>query len=86
VFTSKVDALVLYMAQLKERIEYEQQQRGELMRTYEQSLNTGVVKLGQEAQDLSQNYLVREISLVVARQLMKQNGGQLDGLPQQQLD
>jgi hypothetical protein len=86
VFTSKVDALVLYMAQLKERIEYEQQQRGELMRTYEQSLNTGVVKLGQEAQDLSQNYLVREISLVVARQLMKQNGGQLEGLPQQQLD
>lgn len=85
-FTSKVDALVLYMAQLKERIEYEQQQRGELMRTYEQSLNTGVVKLGQEAQDLSQNYLVREISLVVARQLMKQNGGQLEGLPQQQLD
>jgi len=86
VFTSKVDALVLYMAQLKERIEYEQQQRGELMRTYEQSLNTGVVKLGQEAQDLSQNHLVREISLVVARQLMKQNGGQLEGLPQQQLD
>ena len=85
-FTSKVDALVLYMAQLKERIEYEQQQRGELMRTYEQSLNTGFVKLGQEAQDLSQNYLVREISLVVARQLMKQNGGQLEGLPQQQLD
>jgi hypothetical protein len=70
VFTSKVDALLLYMAQLEEKIKVEQEAREELTQTYEASLNQGVSRLNTETQVLAENPLVREISLIVARELM----------------
>jgi hypothetical protein len=48
VFTSKVDALLLYMAQLEEKIKIEQEARESLTQTYETSLNHGVSKLNTE--------------------------------------
>ncbi len=47
-FTTKVDALNLYMAQLKQKIEAEQMAREQLAKTYEDSLNQGVTKLNAE--------------------------------------
>ena len=41
-WTSKVDALMLYMAQLEEKIKQEQDERAHLAQIYEQSLNQGV--------------------------------------------
>ncbi len=41
----EVDALKVYMAQLQEKIRIEVQAREELARTYENSLNRGVVQL-----------------------------------------
>lgn len=75
VFTSKVDALLLYMAQLEDKIKVEQEAREQLTRTYETSLNSGVSKLNTETQVLAENPLVREISLIVARELMKNSQG-----------
>lgn len=75
VFTSKVDALLLYMAQLEEKIKVEQEAREELTQTYEASLNQGVSRLNTETQVLAENPLVREISLIVARELMKKSNG-----------
>lgn len=70
-FTSKVDALLLYMAQLEEKIKVEQDAREQLTVTYEASLNQGVNKLNTETQVLAENPLVKEISLLVARELIK---------------
>lgn len=70
-FTSKVDALLLYMAQLEEKIKVEQEAREQLTVTYEASLNQGVNKLNTETQVLAENPLVKEISLLVARELMR---------------
>lgn len=75
VFTSKVDALLLYMAQLEEKIKIEQDARESLTQTYESSLNQGVSRLNTETQVLAENPLVREISLIVARELMKKSSG-----------
>ncbi len=44
-----------------------------MTRTYEASLNTGVNKLNQETEVLAENPLVREISLIVARELLKKS-------------
>lgn len=44
---------MLYIAQLKERIEYEREQRDHLAMTYETSLTKGVQELSQETQILA---------------------------------
>ena len=66
-WTSKVDQLMLYMAQLEDKIKSEVQAREELTQTYEGSLNRGMKTFTQETELLSDNPLVKEISLVVAR-------------------
>lgn len=72
-WTSKVDALMLYMAQLEQKTKQEVYEREQLALIYEQSLNQGVNTLNQETVELSENPLVREISLVVAKQMMSGN-------------
>jgi hypothetical protein len=72
IYSHKVNALTLLMSQLEEKIAQEQQAREDLARTYEQSLNTGVARLNNEAEILAENPLVKEISLLVAKELMKQ--------------
>ena len=49
------------------------QAREELTRTYENSLNRGVVQLNEETRSLSENPLVREISLLVAQELLNKS-------------
>ena len=70
-WSSKVDHLLVYMAQLEEKIKVEQGAREKLTNTYEASLNQGVNKLNTETQLLAEDPLVREISLIVAKELMK---------------
>jgi len=62
----EVDALKLYMAQLQEKIRIEISAREDLTKTYETSLNKGAFQLNEETKSLSENPLVREISLIVA--------------------
>ena len=62
----EVDALKIYMAQLKEKISIEVAAREELAKTYEESLNKGVGQLNEETKQLAENPLVKEISLIVA--------------------
>lgn len=66
-WTSKVDQLMLYMAQMEDKIKSEVKAREMLSVTYEQSLNRGVNKLNYETELLAENSLVQEISLVVAK-------------------
>lgn len=73
-WSSRVDAQMLYMAQLEEKIKAEQESREALAATYERSLNAGVSHLNNETRELAANPLVQEISLLLAKQLM-QNGG-----------
>ena len=63
------------MAQLEDKIKSETEARENLTRVYENSLNQGVSKLNQETQGLAENPLVREISLIVAKELLKQSAG-----------
>jgi hypothetical protein len=53
----------------------EQDAREELAHTYQTSLNQGVSRLNTETQQLAENPLVREISLIVAKELMKKSQG-----------
>lgn len=69
----EVDALKVYMAQLQEKIRIEVQAREDLARTYENSLNRGVVQLNEETRSLAENPLVREISLLVAQELLNKS-------------
>ena len=69
-WTSKVDQLMLYMAQLEDKIKSEVQAREQLTQTYELSLNKGVNKLNNETNLLADNPLINEISIVVAKQLL----------------
>jgi hypothetical protein len=62
----EVEALKVYMAQLQEKIRIEVIAREELTRTYENSLNRGVVQLNEETRSLAENPLIKEISLMVA--------------------
>lgn len=48
IFTSKVDALLLYMAQLEDKIGVEAEAREQLTKTYESSLNVGLHSLQRE--------------------------------------
>ena len=66
----EVEALKLYMAQLQEKIRIEVMAREDLTKTYESSLNRGVVMLNEETRSLAENPLVREISLIVAQELI----------------
>jgi hypothetical protein len=61
------------MAQLEDKIKTEVEARENLTRVYENSLNNGVTKLNDETQMLAENPLVREISLIVAKELLKQS-------------
>ena len=74
-WTSKVDALLLYMAQLEEKIKIETLAREELAKTYEASLNQGVQKLNTETSVLAENPLIKEISLIVAKELLSRSQG-----------
>ncbi len=47
-WSQKVDALLLYMAQLEDKIKTEVEARENLTRVYENSLNNGVNKLNDE--------------------------------------
>jgi hypothetical protein len=69
----EVDALKVYMAQLQEKIRIEVAAREELARTYENSLNRGVVQLNEETRTLAENPLVKEISLLVAQELINKS-------------
>lgn len=62
----EVEALKLYMAQLQEKIRIEVAAREDLAQTYETSLNKGAGQLNEETRTLSENPLVKEISLIVA--------------------
>jgi len=66
-WTCKVDQLMLYMAQLEDKIKTEVQAREHLAINYESSLNKGVTRLNNETGLLADNPLVHEISLVVAK-------------------
>lgn len=72
-WSSKVDQLMLYMAQLEDKIKSEVQAREALTMTYESSLNKGVNVLNNETQLLADNPLVHEISIVVAKQLLQKS-------------
>lgn len=72
-WTSKVDQLMLYMAQLEDKIKSEVQAREQLTVTYQSSLNKGVNKLNQETNLLADNPLVNEISIIVAKQLLSKS-------------
>ena len=65
-YSDKVDWLLLYMAQLEDKISSEQDSQKTLAQQYEQSLNHGVNKFSSETQQLAESPLVREISLLVA--------------------
>ncbi len=73
-YSSKVDSLLLYMAQLEDKIAVEVEARENLARTYEASLNSGVNRLNEETSVLAEDPLVKEISLIVARELMQRGG------------
>jgi hypothetical protein len=49
------------------------QAREELTKTYETSLNRGVVQLNEETRSLAENPLVKEISLLVAQELINKS-------------
>lgn len=72
-WNQKVDALKLYMAQLQEKIRIEVAAREELAMTYEKSLNKGVGQLNEETKTLAENPLVKEISLIVAQELVRKS-------------
>lgn len=60
-WSSKVDALMLYMAQLEDKIKQEQEARQRLAEAYDQSLNMGFNKLNNETRLLSVNPLINEV-------------------------
>ena len=60
-WSTKVDSLLLYMAQLEDKIKMEQDAREVLTHTYDASLNTGFNRLNVETHTLSQNPLIHEV-------------------------
>jgi hypothetical protein len=72
-WSSKVDQLMLYMAQLEDKIKTEVKAREDLTVTYETSLNKGVSTLNRETNLLADNPLIHEISIVVAKQLLSKS-------------
>ena len=60
-WSTKVNALMLYMATLEDKIKEEQDAREVLTNTYDNSLNTGYDKLNSETYTLSKNPLIKEV-------------------------
>lgn len=60
-WTTKVDALMLYMAQLEDRIKIEQEARQKLAEAYDASLTNGFSRLTLETQMLQVNPLIGEV-------------------------
>jgi hypothetical protein len=58
---------------LQEKIRIEVAAREDLAMTYEQSLNKGVGQLNDETRMLADNPLVKEISLIVAQELVRKS-------------
>lgn len=56
---------------MKQKIKTEVQAREQLAYTYERSLNLGAQRLNNETEKLAENPLVKEISLIVAAELLK---------------
>mmetsp|Transcript_41292 Transcript_41292/g.39768 ORF Transcript_41292/g.39768 Transcript_41292/m.39768 type:complete len:153 (-) Transcript_41292:41-499(-) len=75
-YQKKANALKIYMAQLQEKITIEVAAKEELARTYELSLNKGVYSLNEETRNLSENPLVKEISIIVAQEIMRKTQGE----------
>ena len=61
-WSTKVDALLLYVAELEEKIKQEQEAREKLTLIYEASLLHGQTALTRETQVLQQNPLVHEVN------------------------
>ncbi|CDW80263.1 UNKNOWN [Stylonychia lemnae] len=78
-WNQNVDAMKIYMVQLQEKIRIEVAAREELAITYEQSLNKGVGQLNNETAVLAENPLIKEISLIVAQELI--NKSRAEGRP-----
>ena len=64
-YSTKVDAMLLYVAELEDKIKEEQDARERLAIVYDQSVNTGFEKLNEETRVLSANPLLHEV--VVSR-------------------
>lgn len=60
-WSSKVDALMLYMAQLEDKIKIEQEARQKLAEAYDASLSNGFSRLNIETQVLQANPLIGEV-------------------------
>lgn len=58
---SKVDALTLYLGQLEEKIQLEQEARENLTVLYNRSLMIGYNRLTEETKDLASNPLIHEV-------------------------
>ena len=61
-WSTKVDALTLYVAELEDKIKHEQEAREKLKIAYDQSLNLGHQRLVDETALLTQNPLIHEVS------------------------
>ena len=59
--------MLIYMAQLEDKIKTEQVAREQLALEYEQSFNQGVDQLNVETRNLQQNPKLKDIQLVVAQ-------------------
>lgn len=61
-WSTKVDALLLYVAELEEKIRQEQESREQLAILYDQSLTTGYTRLTDETHLLARNPLLHEVT------------------------
>ena len=73
-WTTKVDALMLYMAQLEDRIKIEQEARQKLAEAYDASLTNGFSRLTLETQMLQVNPLIGEVVILDPVRDMKRSG------------
>lgn len=64
---------MLYMAQLEDKIKQEVQAREQLAIHYQNSLNRGVTVMNNETALLAESPLIKEISIVVAKQLLQKS-------------
>ena len=62
-WSTKVDALMLYVAELEDKIKQEQEAKDMLALMYDQSLTTGYTRLQSETANLSQNPLIHEVTV-----------------------
>ena len=62
-WSTKVDALMLYVAELEDKIRQEREARERLALMYDQSLTTGYTRLQSETANLSQNPLIHEVTV-----------------------